>query len=101
MHHYIIVKFIDDVNYKDLVEPITQLFLKSLDIEGVNNVEIYSSCLDLVNRYDLMIKMNVTYEGLKNFDNSYIHKEWKEKYGNLIANKTIFDCEILKKASID
>ena len=22
-----------------------------------------------------------------------IHKEWKDSFGNLISNKTIFDCE--------
>lgn len=94
MEHYIIVKFNNTVNYKDLIDPITALFNKSLAIEGVERVEIHTSCIDLSNRHDIMIKMLVTEEGLKNFDNSSIHKEWKEKYGELIINKTIFDCHI-------
>ena len=40
-----------------------------------------------------MIKMDLSKEALKVFDNSEIHKRWKEEYGTYIANKTIFDCE--------
>ena len=93
MTHYIIVKFNDEVDIKELVLPITELFNEALNVEGVTKVDIYTSCLDLNNRHDLMIKMEVTEEGLKNFDNSYIHKEWKERYGKYIINKTIFDCK--------
>lgn len=94
MEHYIIVKFNNEIDFKKLVEPIVKLFEKALEIDGVDKVEVYTSCIQLDNRHDIMIKMHVTRDGLNNFDNSYIHKEWKEKYGKFIANKTIFDCEI-------
>ena len=93
MNHYIIVKFNDDVKYIELIDSIRNLFNKSLELDGVNSVDLYTSCIDRSNRYDLMIKMNLSEDGLVNFDNSYIHKEWKEKYGALISNKTIFDCK--------
>jgi len=40
-----------------------------------------------------MIKMDLSKNALKEFDNSEIHKEWKEKFGKYITSKTIFDCE--------
>jgi hypothetical protein len=93
MIHYIIVKFNDDVKYLELIDSIKELFNKSLDLDGVNSIEFHISCLDLANRYDLMIKMTLSGDGLSNFDNSYIHKEWKERFGSLISSKTIFDCK--------
>ena len=92
MNHYIIVKFNDGVDYLDLLDSIKELFNKSLDIEGVNSIEFYTNCVDLPKRYDLMIKMSLSENGLSNFDNSFIHKEWKDRFGSLISNKTIFDC---------
>ena len=62
-------------------------------IKEVEKVEIYESNTDLPNRYDLMIKMDLSKNALKEFDNSEIHKEWKEKFGKYITSKTIFDCE--------
>ena len=40
-----------------------------------------------------MIKMDLTHDGLINFDNSWIHAKWKNDYGKYIQSKTIFDCE--------
>ena len=40
-----------------------------------------------------MIKMELTNDGLTNFDNSLIHKKWKEDYSKYIETKTVFDCE--------
>lgn len=93
MWHYIIVKFSDEININDLIGPITDLFNRALDIDGVNDINIYSNCINKTNRHDLMIKMHLTNEGLENFDNSNLHKEWKEKYGKYIVDKTIFDCK--------
>ena len=49
--------------------------------------------MNLPNRYDLMIKMELSPRALNEFDNSDIHKEWKEKFGKYIMSKTIFDCD--------
>ena len=93
MKHYIIVKFSNDYDYLDKLEEIQELCNKSLSIDGINKVEIYKSNSKLANRYDLMIKMDLTSEGLVDFDNSWIHEKWKNDYGKFIQSKTIFDCE--------
>lgn len=92
MRHFIIVKFDDSINMQDIVKPINNLFSKSLNLEGVDNVEIHASNSNLTNRYDLMIEMKLTQTALKKFDNSEIHKTWKSEYGKYIVDKVIFDC---------
>ena len=93
MKHYIIVKFKNDYNYINELESIKKMFNESLKLEGVNKIDIYKSNSNLSNRYDLMIKMELTTEGLVNFDNSIIHTNWKNSYGKYIEDKTIFDCD--------
>ena len=93
MKHYIIVKFNSDYDYKKEIENIKKLFNEALKIEGVNKIDIYKSNSDRTNRHDLMIEMKLTEQGLIDFDNSWIHKKWKEDYGKYIETKTIFDCD--------
>lgn len=93
MNHYIIVKFLEDYDYISKIEKIKELFNESLALAGVEKIEIFKSNSKLTNRYDLMIKMCLTTEGLKVFDNSWIHAKWKEEYGKYIQSKTIFDCD--------
>ena len=93
MKHYIIVKFNENVEKEKLRNPINELFQKALNIKEIVKVDIYESNMDLPNKYDLMIKMDLSKKALKEFDNGEIHKEWKEKFGKYIMNKTIFDCE--------
>ena len=93
MKHYIIVKFNEKIEKEKIIDPIRELFQKAIKIKEVEKVDIYESNMDLPNRYDLMIKMDLSKNALKEFDNSEIHKEWKEKIGKYITSKTIFDCE--------
>ena len=93
MRHFIIVKFNNLVNAEDLIEPIKVLFEQALEINGIDKVKLYKSNINLPNRYDLMIEMELTRSGLTAFDNSKIHSKWKEEYGKYIDNKTIFDCD--------
>ena len=93
MKHYIIVKFNENVEKEKLINPIKELFQKAMHIEEVIKVDIYESNMYLPNRYDLMIKMDLSKDALEEFDNGKIHKEWKERFGEYIASKTIFDCE--------
>lgn len=93
MKHYIIVKFNENVDKEKLINPIKELFQKAMDIKGVEKIYIYESNMDLPNRYDLMIKMNLSQTALKEFDSSEIHKKWKEEFGKNIMSKAIFDCE--------
>ena len=93
MKHFIIVKFKDNVRKDNLVNPIKNLFDKALDIDGIDTINIYLSNTELSNRHDLMIEMNLTLEALNIFDNSYIHKTWKDGFGKYIMSKIIFDCD--------
>ena len=93
MKHYIIVKFNEIAEKEKLINPIKELFQKAMSIKDIVKVDIYESNMDLPNRYDLMIKMDLSKDALEEFDNGEIHKEWKERFGGYIASKTIFDCE--------
>lgn len=93
MTHYIIVKFNENTEKKSLINPIRELFQKATAIKDVEKIDIYESNMDLSNRYDLMIKMVLSKNALSEFDNGDIHKEWKERFGEYIMSKTIFDCE--------
>lgn len=93
MRHYIIIKFKDKVNAREHLESIKSIFDKALSIDGVENIEIYASNSDETNRADLMIKMTLSHIALMDFEESDIHKQWKDEYRNLIDYKTIFDCE--------
>ena len=92
MKHYIIVKFNRKISEEEFND-IKSIFNKTLEIEGVNFIDYFRSCSERENRFDLMIKMDMTKEGLPLYDASDPHKEWKEKYKNLIESKAIFDCE--------
>ena len=93
MKHYIIVKFNENAQKEKLINPIKELFQNATNIKGVEKIDIYESNMDLPNRYDLMIKMDLSKAALEEFDNGEIHKEWKEQFGKYIMSKTIFDCE--------
>lgn len=94
MKHHIIVKWNESVKDKaSLIPDIRSLFEKTLTIEGITNVELLPNIIDRPNRYDLMIAITMEKEALPFYDESSYHKEWKEKYGNMIASKCIFDSE--------
>ncbi len=93
MKHYIIAKFKDSNDTEKLLPEITSLFDKVLDIEGINGVTIRKSNSTRENRYSIMIEIDLTHEGLENFDASDVHKEWKSVYGDRLMSKAIFDCD--------
>lgn len=93
MTHHIIVKFLDTVsNKEELINQIKDLFSHATEIPGIHQVQMFSSCIDRANRYDLMIKMVLEPETLNVWDSSEIHKKWKADFGKYLAAKTIFDC---------
>ena len=94
MKHYIIVKFIENYDYQKYLNEISNLFNQALKIKNIDKINIYKSNSDLSNRYDIMIEMILSKDALFEFDNSIIHKEWKEQFGKYIMNKVIFDCDI-------
>ncbi len=93
MKHYIIAKFKENISWKNLIPEITELFDQARAIDGVSGVILHPSCSEGPNRYHIMIELKITPEGLEDFDKSSVHSEWKEKFGELLEGKTIFDCE--------
>ena len=93
MKHYIIVKFKQGFDYKSSIGDITDIFKKTLSIDGINTVSVRSSNSERENRYDLMILITMEKSALPLYDKSNPHLLWKEKYGEFIEKKAIFDCD--------
>lgn len=93
MKHNILVKFIDGVDYQKLLPEIKGLFDGLLEIKGINEVVLHTNCIDRDNRYDLLIQIDMAKNILAVYDESTVHKIWKQDYQNLIAKKAIFDYE--------
>jgi len=93
MRHFIIVKWQEGVDREQVAKPVRELFSKALEIEGVDKVDVHVCNSDRSNRYDMMIEMFMSKEGLEAYDSSEMHKQWKREYGDRIAAKTIFDCD--------
>ena len=93
MKHYIIVKFIEGTDVNALVEPVREIFTRTLSIPGIHGLELKTSNSDRSNRFDLMIILDMDKEALPAYDTSEPHLCWKNRYGELIAKKAIFDCD--------
>lgn len=94
MKHYIIVKFNGEGKAQtDICNDIRKLFRRSLEIEGIYDVRLHPSVMDLPNRYDLMICMEMEKGVLPLFDGSEIHAAWKKDFSGYLESKVIFDCE--------
>ena len=94
IEHYIIVKFTEGTDVKALVEPVRGIFEETLAIPGVDSLDIRISNSDIANRYDLMIIIKMEKEALPAYAASEPHIRWKREYGDRIAKKAIFDCDI-------
>ena len=93
MKHYIIVKFIPGFDYTKHISDITDIFNQTLTIPGITEVNVKPSNSERANRYDLMIKITMSADALAAYDVSAPHRLWKEKYGEYIDKKAIFDCD--------
>ncbi len=94
MKHYILVKFHDTAPDKERLYPdIAQLFAGAVGMEGVRQVSLFPAVLVSEKRYDLMICIDMEREALAAFDQSSLHRLWKERFASTIAHKVIFDCE--------
>ena len=94
MKHYIIVKWNDKVTDKAaFAARADEIYSASLQIPGVESYKIVRSNSDRQNRFDLMIEMTLSEEGLKNYDSSAMHRLWKSEMGEFFEAKTIFDCD--------
>lgn len=94
MLHHILVKYNDQVTDRAaLIPEIRALFQETLAIPGVHSVDVRPNVVNRPNRYDLMIVIDMAPSALPAYDDSEPHRRWKAKYGHLLAQKAIFDCE--------
>ena len=93
MRHFIIAKLKDPSKRNELQAPVQELFNQTLEIDGIEDVKVHVCNVDISNRYDLMIEITMTREALEEYKECEAHKTWKREYGDLLAAKTIFDCE--------
>lgn len=92
MKHCILVKFIKGYNYLNELDNIKQLF-NSIKIKGLNFVEYKTNCINRDNRYDLLIRIDITKDALSIYDDCKEHHQWKDIYSKYIEKKAIFDYE--------
>lgn len=94
MRHLILVKLKKDApDAAQFAREIEPLFVRALEIDGVRQVRVSPACIAAPNRCDVLIEMELTPEGLRRFDMSDIHAEWKQRYSYWLESKTIFDGE--------
>lgn len=93
MKHCIIVKFKEGVDYKSMLDDIKTLFDNCMTIDGIDDVRVLNNCVDRNNRYDIMIELTMRMDCLDVYDKCEWHHIWKDKYGEFIEKKVIFDYE--------
>ena len=94
MRHYIVVKFTEGTDVEALAAPVRGIFEKTLEIPGIHSLDIRTSNSDIANRFDLMIIIDMEKEALPAYAASEPHLRWKREYGDRIAKKAIFDCDV-------
>ena len=93
MEHYIIVKWNEDITDKDeMYQKAKDAFKDVVNIDGVEKLDVYKSNTEKENRYDVMIKITCSKDGLAKYDASKLHQDWKNNFNQYIKLKTIFDC---------
>lgn len=90
MKHNIIVKW-KDKETNERLDQIKAIFNELLSIPGIHEVTYKTNCIDRVNRFDLMITIDMDEDVLADYDASDPHHQWKEEFGPLIEKKAIFD----------
>ena len=94
MKHYIIVKWNELVTDKAaMAERAEGAFAGVTALPGVTDCRVIRSCSSRPNRFDLVIAMEMTEEGLACYDASELHKRWKADFTQYFASKAVFDCE--------
>ena len=91
MKHHIIIKFNKDVDKERIIDEIKKYFDNTYKVEGIKKVEVFTSSVRLRNRFDMMIKITISKDNLKDFENSDFYLGFKDKYSKYISKKTIFD----------
>ena len=92
MKHNIIVKFIEDYDYKNHLDEIKNLFNLALNVEGIIEIKYHVSSTTLPNRGDLWIEIICSEKGADNWKNCSSHITWINQYSKFVKTKMIFDC---------
>lgn len=96
MKHCILVKYnadVDAAKKEKLLPEIKELFSGLSAIEGIHGVEVIPNVVDRLNRYDLLIRIDMEKETLPVYDDSEPHHIWKRDYACYLEKKAIFDYE--------
>ena len=93
MRHFIIVKWKDPAKMRSEIPAIEALFYELTELSGIHSVRVLPCCIERPNRYDLMIEIAMDEEALPAYDASWPHHEWKDRYGEAIRDKVIFDAD--------
>ena len=96
MKHDILVKYKPEITKErkaELIPEIRELFEHTTEIPGIRGVRVMPNVVDRENRFDLMIEIDMDREALDAYDGCVWHHEWKERYGQLLEKKAIFDHE--------
>ena len=97
MNHLILAKFKPEYTAEQkaaMLPDIRRIFEGTLSISGVTDVQVFTNCVDRSNRYDLMIRLTMDRSALETYDACVWHKEWKDRYGDMLEKKAIFDHEV-------
>ena len=94
LKHFILVKWNSAVTDKEeMARRAEAAFAGAAEIPGVSGCRIVRSCSERPNRYDLAVCMDLTEEGLRAYDASELHKNWKADFSAYFEGKAVFDCE--------
>ena len=95
MQHHVIVRFKDSVEDKiALADEIGNLFRGMVgSVPGVYKVSPHKNCIDMSNRYDLMVIVDMEKEALQSYTDSPIHDKWINNYAKYLESKVIMDYE--------
>ena len=95
MQHHVIVKFNDKVKDKvAFADEIGNLFRGMVGtVKGVHKVSPHKNCINMSNRYDLMIIVDMDKNALDAYSVSPIHDKWINDYSEYLESKVIMDYE--------
>lgn len=95
MQHHVIVKFNDKVKDKAaFADEVGNLFKGMVGtVKGVYKVSPHKNCINMPNRFDLMIIVDMDKDALEAYSSSPIHENWIQNYSKYLELKTIMDYE--------
>ena len=91
MERYMIVKWKQGNDSLKLYEKTKKLFEEATKIEGVRKTDVFISSSKLKERYDMMIRIRMKKDALKDLERSELMKKWNAEFKDAIEKLTVFD----------